>query len=107
MADKSLRKELEDAFDADDRKQYNQSQGRANMRASRAATSIFGKGDKAGAMGETINAYGNMDDKAAIKAYDHVQNIDESMAEDAATRLKKRSDGRWAAARDALKAAKK
>lgn len=111
MADKSLREELESAFDADDKRQYAEAQGRVNKRKARADSSFFGRNDKAGAMGETLNAYSTTSQKdrdgAASKAFDHIQNIDESMAEDAATRLKKRSSARWEAARAALKAAKK
>lgn len=110
MAEKTLREELESAFDADDRRIKEDARGRINRRTARAKASIFGSNDKAGAMGEPLMPYSTSSqqdrDKAARGAYDAVQNIDESMAEDAETRLKSRNK-RWEAARAALKAAKK
>lgn len=115
MAEKSLREELESAFDAEDRKVKEEARGRMNRRQARADSSIFGSNDKAGAMGEPLRAFGTEGlftpnpqktrDEAARKAYDAVQNIDESMVEDAEHRIKSRSKG-WEAARSALMKAK-
>ena len=45
---------------------------------------------KAGAMGDDISPYGTKNFEAGDKAFDAVQNTDESMAEDAKERIKRR-----------------
>lgn len=109
MAEKTLRDELEAAFDVEDRKLASEKRRKIAQRQD-ATTTMFGKGDKASAMGEPLSAFSTgtqgARDKAASKAFDHVQNVDESMAEDAEHRVATRAKSRWEAARSALMKAK-